>query len=138
MSDTVFASTKKLAHRSDKTAVGGPYTPAISVGETVYVSGQGPVCPATLKIIGETFEEQVEATFQNVVETLRAADCSLDDCVKVNVFVDTMDKFDRLNAIYRTKFVEPFPVRTTVAAKLWNDIQVEIDVIAVRGCGQGK
>lgn len=130
--------TQKTSHRSKRTIVGGPYSPAISVGEQVFIAGQGPISPDTGKIAGDTFEEQVELTFRNVEEALQAAGCSLDDCVKVNVYLEDMSLFDRLNTIYKQKFRGPFPARTTVGAQLWNHIQVEIDAIAVRGCSTKK
>ncbi|MCI0335418.1 MAG: RidA family protein [Planctomycetes bacterium] len=122
----------------EKAFVGGPYSPAISVGDQVFVAGQGPISPSTQQIAGDTFEDQLELTFSNVDAVLRAAGCTLDDCVKVNVYLSTMSNFDALNTIYRQKFTAPFPVRTTVQAELWGQIQVEIDVIAVRGCGARK
>ena len=130
--------TQKTSHRSARTIVGGPYSPAISVGEHVFIAGQGPISPDTGQIAGNTFEEQVELTFQNVEEALQTAGCSLDDCVKVNVYLEDMALFDRLNAIYKQKFREPFPARTTVAAGLWNGIKVEIDAVAVLGCSAKK
>ncbi len=130
--------TQKISHHSPRTIVGGPYSPAISVGEHVFIAGQGPISPDTNKIAGETFEEQVELTFQNVEEALQAAGCTLDDCVRVNVYLDDMALFDRLNAIYKQKFREPFPARTTVSAGLWNGIKVEIDAVAIRGCSAAK
>lgn len=138
MTDASTQTLQKVAHSSQRTIVGGPYSPAISVGDQVYIAGQGPINSESKQIEGDTFEQQVELTFANVAEVLRAAGCTLDDCVKVSVFLDDMAKFDRFNAVYRTKFSEPYPVRTTVEAKLWNGIQVEIDAIAIRGCSGGK
>lgn len=118
--------------------VGGPYSPAIAVGDQVFVAGQGPISPSTQQITGDTFEEQVELTFSNVESVLQSAGCTLDDCVKVNVYLSKMTNFDALNKIYKQKFTAPLPVRTTVQAELWGRIQVEIDVIAIRGCGARK
>jgi len=114
----------------------GPYSPALVVEEHVYISGQGPISPETKQIAGNCFEEQLELTFSNVQKALHAAGCTLDDCVKVTVYLSDMANYDRFNAIYKTKFTQPYPARTTVQAGLWGHTQVEIDAIAVRSCGQ--
>jgi 2-iminobutanoate/2-iminopropanoate deaminase len=112
-----------------------PFTPAIAVGDHVYVAGQGPIDPATGKISGTNIEEQVELTLNNVKRVLEAARCTMDDCVKVSAYLAHMSDFDRYNAVYRRFFSEPRPARTTVEARLWGGILVEIDAIAIRGCG---
>ncbi len=115
-----------------------PYTPAVAVGDQVYVAGQGPIDPETAKIKGDTIEEQVELTLSNVKRVLETAGCSMDDCVKVTAYLSRMADFDRFNAVYRKFFNEPRPARSTVEAQLWGGILVEIDAIAVRGCGGRK
>jgi len=129
--------TKEAFSPQDGTT-GGPYSPALAVGDQVYIAGQGPLSPKTNEIEGDTFEEQVERTFTNVQRALEAAGCSLDDSIKVTVYLSDMANYDRFNELYKTKFAKPYPVRTTVQAILWHHIQVEIDVIAVRGCGKAS
>ena len=125
---------QKQAYFPEKSMTGGPYSPALAVGELVFVAGQGPISPDTGEIIGESFEEQLNLTFDNISRALLAAGCTLNDCVKVNVYLSDMSRYAKLNEIYRTKFNEPLPARTTIQAVLWHHIQVEIDVIAMRGC----
>lgn len=125
----------KQAYHPEEDVATGPYSSAVAVGEQVYIAGQGPISPQTRQIADDSFEEQVELTLSNMANTLAAADCSLDDCVKITVYLSDMANYDRFNAIYKTKFTEPYPVRTTVQAVLWHHIQVEIDAIAVRGSG---
>lgn len=116
-----------------------PYTPAVGVGDTVYISGQGPIDPATGRIAGDTIEAQVELTLSNVRRVLAAAGCAMEDCVKVTAYLADIADFDRYNAVYRKHFAaEPRPARTTVQARLWGGILVEIDAIAVRGAGGGS
>lgn len=122
----------------ENAVVGGPYSSAIAVGDQVFVAGQGPISPVTRQIAGDTFEEQVELTLSNVEAALRAAGCTLADCVKVNIYLSNMANFDALNKIYKQKFTAPYPARTTVQAELWGQIQVEIDAFAIRGCGASK
>jgi 2-iminobutanoate/2-iminopropanoate deaminase len=112
-----------------------PYTPAVLIGDQVYVAGQGPIDPQTGKIIGQTVEEQVELTLNNVKRVLESARCSMDDCVKVNAYLANIADFDRFNVVYRKFFAGVRPARTTIEAKLWSGILVEIDAIAIRGCG---
>jgi len=109
---------KKLAYHPEPSVASGPYSPALAVGEHVYVAGQGPISPTTKQVAGDSFEEQMELTFNNVKNALKSAGCTLNDCVKVTVYL-----------------VEPYPARTTVQAVLWHHIQIEIDVIAIRGSG---
>lgn len=127
---------KKQAFLSAESVCGGPYSPALGVGDQVFIAGQGPISPETQQIAGDTFEEQVELTFNNVSYSLREAGCVLDDCVKVTAYLSDMANFDRFNELYKTKFSKPYPVRTTIQVVLWHHIQVEIDVIAIRGCGK--
>jgi 2-iminobutanoate/2-iminopropanoate deaminase len=127
---------KKQACFPGEDVRGGPYSPALAVGDQVFIAGQGPISPDTQQITGDTFEEQVELTFSNVSNALRAAGCELDDCVKVTVYLSDMANFSRFNEIYKTKFAEPYLVRTTIQVITWRHIQVEIDVIAIRGCGE--
>ena len=124
----------KEAFHPKEDVASGPYSPALAVGDHVYIAGQGPISSRTKDIEGDCFEAQVELTFRNVENTLKAAGCTLNDCVKVTVYLSDMANFDRFNEIYKSKFAKPYPVRTTIQAVLWHHIQVEIDVIAVRGC----
>ena len=133
-----MAQLSKQPIYPDRDTSTGPYSPGIAVGDTVYVAGQGPLDPRTGAIIGSTIEEQVDLTLQNVRRVLESAGCAMDDCVKVNVHLLNIEDFDRFNAVYRTFFTQPYPARTTVQSVLWHGILVEIDAVAVRGCGKRK
>lgn len=121
--------------RDTKSPGSFPYSPAIVAGDHIYASGQGPLDPATGKIRGDSIEEQVELTLQNVRRVLQAAGATPDDVVKVTAYLSTLDHFDRYNTVYGRFFTDPRPARTTVEAKLWGGILVEIDVIAIKNCG---
>ncbi len=109
----------------------GPYSPGIvSRGTHVYVSGQGPVDPATGQLVLGSFREQAELTFRNVGAILEAAGATWSDVVKVNVHLAYLSDFAVLNEVYREFFREPFPARTTVQSGL-NRIAIEVDCIAV-------
>jgi 2-iminobutanoate/2-iminopropanoate deaminase len=109
----------------------GPYSQGIKDGDTVYVSGQGPVDPETGDIVGEDIQTQTERTLENVSAVLEAAGSSLDNVVKATVFVADMDDYADINEVYGTYMTEPFPARSAVEiADLPIDIGVEIEVIA--------
>ena len=115
---------------------GPPFSPGLVVGDAVYVAGQGPLDPHTHEIAGTTIEEQTRLTLENVRRVLEAAGCAMDDCVKVTAHLARIEDFDRYNAVYRTFFEQPYPVRTTVQSVLWGGMLVEIDAVAVKGCAR--
>lgn len=109
----------------------GPYSQGIVNGNTVFVSGQGPVNPETETIESETIEDETAQTLDNIAAILDAAGTSLDRVVKANVYLDTMDTYDAVNTVYREYMSEPYPARTAVEiVDLPVDIGVEIEVTA--------
>lgn len=109
----------------------GPFSQAVRDGETVYVSGQGPVDPESGKIVGEDIGEQTARTLENVGAILREAGGSLNDAVKVTVFVTDMDDYDAVNEVYGEFFSDPYPARSAIeVSALPIDIGVEIEVVA--------
>jgi 2-iminobutanoate/2-iminopropanoate deaminase len=109
----------------------GPYSQGIVDGETVYVSGQGPVDPGSGEIVGEDVGEQTEQTLENVGAILEAAGSSLDDVVKATVFVTDMDDYEAVNEVYGEYMSDPYPARSAVqVVELPIDIDVEIEAIA--------
>jgi 2-iminobutanoate/2-iminopropanoate deaminase len=119
--------------RTDEAAApGGAYSQGLRAGDFVYVSGQGPIDPATGEIVGETIEEQTERTLENVKAILAAAGASMADVVKSTVHLSDLSLFPRYNEVYARYFPDPKPVRTTVGSDLLG-IMVEIDVVAYVG-----
>jgi 2-iminobutanoate/2-iminopropanoate deaminase len=110
-------------------APGGAYSQGIRAGDFVYVSGQGPIDPATGEIVGEAIEEQTERTLENVKAILEAGGASMADVVKTTVHLTDLSLFPRYNEVYARYFPDPKPVRTTVGSDLLG-IMVEIDVVA--------
>lgn len=107
----------------------GAYSQAVRVGDFVFISGQGPLDPATLEVRGDTIEEQTELTLRNVEAIARAAGGSLRDAVKVGVFLSQISDFAAFNSTYaRLLDFSPHPARTTVACEL-KGIMVEIDAV---------
>ena len=119
--------------RTDKGAAPlGAYSQGIRAGDFVYVAGQGPIDPATGQIAGETIEEQVRLTLQNVQAVLEAANATTADVVKTTVHLADIGDFQRFNDVYTEFFPDPKPARTTVQSVM-PGIMVEIDVVAYRG-----
>ena len=109
----------------------GPYSQAIvSGGRHVYLAGQGPTDPQTGALVGDSFEEQAVRTFDNLKIIAEAAGAGLKDFVKVNVYLNDMGNFGRLNEVYRRYFSEPYPARTTVHSALVG-MMIEVDGVAV-------
>ncbi|WP_435321031.1 RidA family protein [Haloarchaeobius sp. TZWSO28] len=109
----------------------GPFSQGIRNGDTIYVSGQGPVDPESGEIVGADIAEQTARTLENVAAVLEAAGGSLDTVVKATVFVTDMDDYDAINEVYGEYMSDPFPARSAVeVADLPIDIGVEIEVIA--------
>lgn len=109
----------------------GPYSQAIRDGDRVYVSGQGPVDPASGEVVSEEIAAQTAQTIENLATILEAAGSSLEDVVKTTVFVRDMDQYDEINAVYEAHFSSPYPARSAVeVSRLPIDIGVEIEAVA--------
>ena len=110
----------------------GPYSPVLEVSnfkKLVLISGQAAV-DMDGKVIGDTIEEQTEATLRNCKMQLEKAGCSLDDVFKVNVFLTDLTEWPRFNAVYARIMPKPLPVRTAVGVGLLETFKVEIEMWA--------
>ena len=123
---------KKQVNPKNSAPPAGAYSPGLVAGDFVFVSGQGPLDPATGKIVGETIEEQTAQVLENVKAVLEAAGASMSDVVKMAVHLSDLANFQRFNQVYATFFPDPKPTRTTVGSQL-PGILVEIDAIAYIG-----
>ncbi len=123
---------KHLIQTSQGAQPVGAYSQGLRAGDFIFVSGQGPLDPATGKIVGETIEEQTTRTLENIKAILEAAGASMADVVKATVHLSDLSLFERYNKVYASYFPDPKPVRTTVGSQLLG-IMVEIDVIAYVG-----
>ena len=108
----------------------GPYSQAVQVDGWLYASGQLPMTPAGDMVEGD-IEIQAEQIFNNIEAILKAAGGSLSQVVKATVFVQDLNDFARLNAVYERRFAGHKPARSTVeVARLPRDARVEIEIIA--------
>jgi 2-iminobutanoate/2-iminopropanoate deaminase len=110
----------------------GAYSQGLRAGNFVFVSGQGPLDPATGKVVGDNIEEQTARVLENIKAILAAGGASMADVVKVSAHLSDMTLFQRYNNVYETYFPDPKPTRTTVGSQL-PGILVEIDAIAYVG-----
>lgn len=109
----------------------GPFSPAVRDGDRLYTSGQVAQDPATGKLIEGSVAAQTEQIFHNLKVILEAADKTLADVVKVNVYLTDIRDFAAMNAVYAKHFAAPYAARTTVAvAELPLGAIVEIEMIA--------
>lgn len=108
----------------------GPYSQGMVTGNTVFLSGQLGIDPATNQLKAGV-EEQAKQSLANIQNVLSTIDLSLKNVVKVTVFLKDLDHFAAVNEIYANHFEEPYPARSCVqVAKLPADALVEIEVIA--------
>ncbi len=110
----------------------GPYSQAIIANGFVFCSGQIPIDPATGNLINGTIEEETRQVLKNLGAVLEAAGSSYDDVVKTTVFLQDMNDFAKMNAVYGEFFKMPYPGRAAVqVARLPRDVKVEIEAVAL-------
>lgn len=111
----------------------GPYSQAIKVGNTVYLSGQIPLDPATMDVV-EGMEKQICQVFDNLSAVAEAAGGSLQDIVKLNIFLTDLGHFALVNEVMTRYFQQPYPARAAIGvAALPKGVPVEMDAIMVVG-----
>lgn len=109
----------------------GTYSQAVKVGDTVYLSGQIPLDPSSMQLV-EGFDNQVRRVFDNLKAVCEAAGGSLNDLVKVNVYLIDLSNFAKVNEIMATYFQQPYPARAAVGVSaLPRGSQVEIEGVMV-------
>ncbi len=125
--------TRMIVTSADAPAAIGPYSQAVWAGGLLYLSGQTPIDPKTGKLVEGEIDVQTARVFDNQEAVLKAAGLTMDQIVKVNVYLTDMKNFPGMNAVYKERFTEPFPARTTVAvAGLPLGALIEIEMIARR------
>ena len=108
----------------------GPFSQAIRAGDFVYVSGQLPIDPKTNQVVTD-IKSATEQIFKNITSILESENLSLQNVIKVNVYLRDMNDFVAMNDVYKTFFDQPYPARTTIqAARLPKDVIVEAEAVA--------
>ena len=110
----------------------GPYSQAVITGNLVFCSGQIPLDPETMEIVGDTITEQTNRVFMNLAGVLEAAGSGLQHVVKTTVYLKDMSEFAAMNEEYARHFGDHRPARAAVeVARLPKDVRIEIDAIAL-------
>ncbi len=123
---------KAVIHTDNAPQAIGTYSQAIKVDNTVYLSGQIPLVPATMAMISDDIGEQIQQVFSNLRAVCQAAGGSLTDIVKLNIFLTDLVHFPLVNEIMGEVFTEPYPARAAIGVKsLPRDALVEMDAIMV-------
>jgi reactive intermediate/imine deaminase len=119
-------------HTDDAPKAIGSYSQAIQSGETIYLSGQIPLDPATMKVVNGPIERQIERVFENLKAVAEAAGGSLANIAKLTVYLTDLGHFPHVNEVMARYFKEPFPARAAIGvAALPLGVPVEIDAILV-------
>ena len=110
----------------------GPYSQAVRAGNTVYLSGQIPLDPATGELVGGDITAQTRRVFENLTAVCAAAGGSLADVVRVGIYLTDLSNFAAVNAVMAEYFQQPYPARSTIEVSgLPKGAQVEVDAILV-------
>ncbi|MDG1033511.1 MAG: RidA family protein [Luminiphilus sp.] len=108
----------------------GPYSQAVKVGNTVWISGQIPLDPETMELVSGGIEAETRQVFANLQAIANAAGGSLDNSVKINISLTDLGNFQVVNAIMAEELAEPYPARACVqVAALPKGVQIEIEAI---------
>ncbi|MGL4534177.1 MAG: RidA family protein [Fusobacteriaceae bacterium] len=130
---------RRIINTKKAPAAIGPYSQAVEINGTLYVSGQIPFVPETMTVISQDIKEQTRQSLENVKAILEAAEYTLADVVKASVFIKNMDDFASINEVYNEYLGDIKPARACVeVARLPRDVQVEIEVIAAKSTGEPK
>lgn len=123
----------RKTYRAKNVTASGPYSHAVEADQFIFLSGQTAMNSDSAENLKGNIAEQTKRCFVNLVEVLDEANLTLDDVVKVNVYLTDMNHFSSMNEVYKTYFNEPYPARTCVAVlALPLGAEVEIEMIAKR------
>jgi len=125
---------REIIHTDQAPEAIGTYSQAVKVGETVYISGQIPLVPATMELVEGDMEAQIRRVFDNLQAVATAAGGSLADVVKLNIFLPDLAHFPVVNQVMADYFAQPYPARAALGvAALPKGAQVEMDAVLILG-----
>ncbi len=123
---------KTIIQTDDAPAAIGTYSQAVKVDNTVYVSGQIPLDPATMEVVSGGIEAEITRVFDNLKAVTAASGGSLADVVKLNIFLTDLGNFPTVNEIMAQYFQQPYPARAAIGvAALPKGVGVEMDAVLV-------
>ena len=112
----------------------GAFSQGIRAGNFIFISGQIPLDPSTMEIVSDDFTRQVDQVLINLKAVANEASCSLDDIVKITVYLKNLEDFQSVNTAMSKMFTEPYPARAAVeVSRLPKDVLVEMDAIIYLG-----
>ena len=121
---------RQIYNTPDAPAAIGTYSQAVRVGDTVYLSGQIPLDPATMQLVSGDIDAEIRRVLDNLAAVAKAAGGTLNDAVKVSVFLTDLAHFGRVNEIMATYFQQPYPARAAIGvAALPRGARVEMECI---------
>ena len=110
----------------------GTYSQAVKAGNVVYVSGQIPLVPETMKVLQADFKSQVRQVFDNLHAVIDAAGGSFSRVVKLTIYLTDMDNFSQVNEVMSDVWPAPYPARALIGvSQLPRDVAIEMDAIVV-------
>ncbi len=123
---------KTIIHTADAPQAIGTYSQAVKVDNTVYISGQIPLDPASMEVVEGGIEAEITRVFDNLKAVADASGGSLGDVVKLNIFLVDLGNFPTVNEIMAQYFEEPYPARAAIGvAALPKGVGVEMDAVLV-------
>lgn len=124
---------KKVIFTNKAPAAIGPYSQGVMAGNLLFVSGQIPFVPETMKLVSEDVGEQTHQVLKNLQAILQESGLSFEDVVKTTIFIKDMNDFACVNEVYAQYFSNHKPARACVeVSRLPKDVLVEIELIAVK------
>jgi reactive intermediate/imine deaminase len=125
-------SNKSIIQTDQAPEAIGTYSQAVKVGDTVYLSGQIPLDPETMTLVGGEIEKQIIRVFENLKAVCNASGGCLQDIVKLNIFLTDLSHLASVNDVMATYFQTPYPARAAVGvASLPKGAEVEMDAVMV-------
>jgi len=122
--------SRQIIHSEKAPAAIGPYSQAVRVGDTVYLSGQIPLDPATMQLVTGDVEAQARRVFENLKAVAEAAGGSLADAVRVTIYLTDLGHFAKVNEVMAQYCSKPYPARVTIGvAQLPRGAQVEVECV---------
>ena len=126
--------TKQVVEPSNAPKAIGSYSPAIKVGQLVFVSGQIPLDPVTMQIVKGDISKQVSVVIKNLEAILKECGSDLEEIVKLTIFLTDINNFEIVNQVMSEKFRSPYPARSLVGVdSLPKGASIEMDAIAYLG-----
>ena len=121
---------KKPISTNKAPAAIGPYSQAIQWGDVVFISGQVAFIPGSGELNNNTFESEVNQVIDNLDAICKEAGGSLNNILKLSIFLTDLSNFDAVNNLMKERFSEPFPARSTIeVSRLPKDVNIEMDAI---------